>query len=117
MNTVLETRVSQAFGASNLKQCGIYLNRGRIVLLGLLLPLMLILLYTEKFLLMLNQDPSVSKLASSYIINLLPGILMMAMFDANRAFLNALNLTIVPTIVQLIGVPLHFFWAYFFVKY
>ena len=41
---------------------------------------------------------------------------MMALFDANRAFLNALNYTFVPTIVQLIGVPLHLAWARYFVR-
>jgi Na+-driven multidrug efflux pump len=41
---------------------------------------------------------------------------MMALFDANRCFLNALNYTFVPTIVQLTGVPLHLAWAYYFVR-
>lgn len=38
------------------------------------------------------------------------------MFDANRVFLNAMHYTFVPTLVQLAGVPLHFFWAYYFVR-
>jgi MATE family multidrug resistance protein len=46
----------------------------------------------------------------------MPGILMMALFDANRVFLNALNYTFVPTLVQMVGVPLHFAWAYYFVR-
>jgi Na+-driven multidrug efflux pump len=40
----------------------------------------------------------------------------MALFDANRCFLNALNYTFVPTVVQLAGVPLHLCWAYYFVR-
>lgn len=116
MNTALETRVAQAFGAGNLRKCGVFLNRGRIVIISMLLPLFGILYFTEEILVMLRQNEEVAKLASNYIITLSPGIFAYALFDANRCFLNALNYTVVPTMVQLLGVPLHFFWAQYFVK-
>lgn len=116
MNTALETRVAQAYGAGNLRQCGIYLNRGRIVLLCLLIPLFCLLSYADVILIMLHQDPAASKQASLYISTLFPGVICFGLFDANRVFLNALNYTYVPTLVQLIGVPLHVAWAFYLVN-
>jgi multidrug resistance protein, MATE family len=44
LNGALETLVSQAYGAGNLGLCGIYLNRGRFVLICTFVPVFLILL-------------------------------------------------------------------------
>jgi MATE family multidrug resistance protein len=42
LNSGLETLVSQAFGAKNFKLCGIYLQRGRIALIILMVPIFFI---------------------------------------------------------------------------
>jgi MATE family multidrug resistance protein len=60
LNMTLETLVSQASGGKNLELCGIYLNRGRVLLTILFLPISGILFNIEPALLALNQDPKVS---------------------------------------------------------
>ena len=47
INSALATFVSQAFGSGNMRKCGIYLNKGRIVTALVFLPLAIILLFCE----------------------------------------------------------------------
>jgi MATE family multidrug resistance protein len=44
LNGALETLVSQSYGSGNLKLCGVYLNRGRFILLCSFVPVAMILL-------------------------------------------------------------------------
>lgn len=60
LNGALETLVSQAYGNRNLKLCGIYLNRGRFMLLLLNIPIVYILCNAEAILLLLKQDVKVA---------------------------------------------------------
>jgi Na+-driven multidrug efflux pump len=46
MNMVLNTQVSQAFGFGDLRMCGIYLNRSRIIQTIIFIPLALLMLQT-----------------------------------------------------------------------
>ena len=57
INYALTTFVSQAFGSGNLRKCGIYLNKGRVVTTLVFIPLALVLLLCEDFLLLIKQDP------------------------------------------------------------
>ena len=43
MNGAMETLVSQSYGSNNLQLCGIYLNRGRFVMVALFVPVLIIL--------------------------------------------------------------------------
>ena len=54
LNGALETLVSQAYGAKNYDQCGVYLNRGRIVLLITFSLVFIILSHTEVILVAIN---------------------------------------------------------------
>lgn len=54
LNGALETLVSQAYGAKNYDQCGVYLNRGRIVLLITFTLVFVILSHTEVILVAIN---------------------------------------------------------------
>jgi Na+-driven multidrug efflux pump len=60
MSTALETLVSQAYGANHPKLCGGHLNRMRLILFILFIPICLVLTQSEKMLLFLGQDPQVS---------------------------------------------------------
>jgi Na+-driven multidrug efflux pump len=43
MNGALDTLVAQAYGVGDLYMCGVYLNRGRFILLCAFIPLVMIL--------------------------------------------------------------------------
>ena len=52
LNGALETLVTQAYGARELDLCGVYLNRSRLVFTIFFIPCAVILLFTEKILVM-----------------------------------------------------------------
>ena len=59
-NGALETLVSQAYGSGNLKMCGVYLNRGRFILIAAFIPVIFILHHTEQILIFIGQNPVVA---------------------------------------------------------
>ena len=65
MNMAQDMLTSQAFGAGNLRLCGLYLNRGILILLAVFIPLALIpAIFAEKMFLACGQDPEVSRLTT-----------------------------------------------------
>ena len=60
LNGALETLVAQAYGAKNLHLCGIYLNRGRFVLLMFFIPVTVVLFQTHTIMLLIGQNEEVS---------------------------------------------------------
>lgn len=89
LNKTLDTFVSQSFGANSYELCGVYLNRGRLVNTVLMLPISLIFINCERILILLKQDPEISRIASKVCCMMIPGIWAMSMFDATRRFLCA----------------------------
>jgi len=98
LNGALETLVSQAYGNRNLKLCGIYLNRGRFMLLLLNIPIVYILCNAEAILLLLNQNTKVAHEAQRYIYSYIPALVLNGLNDSQRRFLNMVELTRIPLI-------------------
>jgi multidrug resistance protein, MATE family len=62
-NMTLNTVVSQAFGFGDYRMCGIYLNRARIIVSIIYVPLSLFLLQTERIFILVGFDRSASHYA------------------------------------------------------
>ena len=56
LNTTIVTLVSQTLGQGNMRLCGIYLNRGRIVCLLACIPVIILMLLSETFFLAIKTD-------------------------------------------------------------
>ena len=54
LNGGIATLAAQAYGAKNLRKCGIYLNRGRLIVLIAFAPMAVALLNCENFLILIN---------------------------------------------------------------
>ena len=50
LNSALDTFISNAVGADNIELCGIYLNRGRFILVIVYLPLTIAMMNVEQIL-------------------------------------------------------------------
>jgi MATE family multidrug resistance protein len=61
MNTSLETLVSQAYGAKRYDLCLVYLQRARVIMCMIFVPVSIIMLASGKILIALKQDPDVVK--------------------------------------------------------
>jgi len=67
LNSGQETLTSQAYGSGNFRLCGVYLNRGALVLIAFFIPLTLPGVFAERLFLALGQNPDVARLAQDYI--------------------------------------------------
>ena len=87
MNGSLDTLVSQAFGAKDIRLCGVYLNRGRWVVTIIFIPIFGMFLISGTILKAFGQNEQVANQAQNYILSYSPGIYLMALFDLQRRFL------------------------------
>ena len=110
LNCSQETLVSQAFGAGNIINCGVYLNRGTISIIIAWLLVCIVFLQCESILIFFGQDPIVSSYTQTYINYQLPAILIYGLSDLNRKFLNSFRKNIIPLISFTIAVSIHPFW-------
>ena len=77
----LDTLISHAAGAGKIRQCGVYLNRARVITLGLFVPISAMLLQTDSILQVLGQDADTSSYCQQYITVFLPGLLIAGLSD------------------------------------
>lgn len=88
LNSGLETLVSQAYGAKNMHLCGVYLQRGRICLTMLFIPILIVFAFSGTILKSLGQNPLVAESAQLYILSSIAGIYLMGLHDLQRKFLT-----------------------------
>ena len=74
LNGALEYYVSNSFGMKHYKECGQWLNRGKLVATIALLPVFFVFFNAEPILLKLGQDPEISHFACQYLRLVMPGI-------------------------------------------
>lgn len=86
-NIAQETLTSQAFGAGELYRCGALHNRGRTILLAVMIPIALVFFFSETIFLLIGQDPQVSRYAGQYACSQIVGALFFAQFDLTKRFL------------------------------
>jgi MATE family multidrug resistance protein len=89
--------------------------RGRFVVSLLLIPIIVIFALSDKILIGIHQDPTISKIAQVYVCVMLPGCWAMSQFDAARKYLIAQQKQNLPVYVQIVTTVFHFIWCYLFI--
>ena len=108
LNCAQETLTSQAFGAGNLRLCGVYLNRGCFILIVFFVVFAIMpAFFAEKILVAIGQDPQVSALAHTQIWYGLPAIFCFGQYDLYKRWLACQRITFVPLIAMIIATILH----------
>ncbi|CDW80969.1 na+-driven multidrug efflux pump [Stylonychia lemnae] len=116
-NTILTTLVSQSYGQQNLRLCGTYLNRGRIVTTIAFIPVTIMMLNAKYFFQLTGVQKETSEQAQLYIWYMLPGIYLSVQFDLLRVCVNSFGRTYISMYVQMFACILHYFWSYLFIDY
>ena len=57
MLKAMDTLISQAKGAGNIELCGVYLNKSRMIMTFLMIPLVIMSFYVEKFYNLIGMNP------------------------------------------------------------
>lgn len=115
LNGALQTLVSQSFGAGKIRECGVILNRGRIIALLAFIPIVIILCLCEPFMLAVGMDAEASEYAATYTYFLIPAMFFHSQFDATRQYLNSQNKAQMVMYTMIVTSTLHFVWCELFV--
>ena len=111
LNSALESLISQAYGFGKYRVCGMYLNKGRVIVTTVLIPIALIFFASDSILIAIGQDEEISRISRIYVTCTLPGVWAMTQFDAIRKFLIAQRKSTIPFYTQVITSLLHFVWC------
>jgi len=89
LNGAIDTLVSQYFGAKDYTSCNRIYNKARIINTVIFVPISLILIFSDKLLILLDQDPEVAVITQRFVTYQLPGLYSITMYDTLRRFLQA----------------------------
>lgn len=103
----MEPLCSQAFGAQRPKLLSTTLHRSVIFLLLSSLPIFLLWLNVSRILLSLNQDPTITRMAHTYLLFSLPDLVTNSFLHPIRIYLRAQGITVPVTLASLAGTILH----------
>jgi multidrug resistance protein, MATE family len=88
LNSAQETLTSQAFGAGNLRLCGVYLNRGHFILLTAFVPLAIMpWFFAERIFLALGQDADVARMTKDQVLYMLPSSFFYCNYDLQKRWM------------------------------
>ncbi|XP_061638995.1 multidrug and toxin extrusion protein 1-like isoform X1 [Phyllopteryx taeniolatus] len=88
LGITLDTLVAQTFGGRNLLRVGVILQRGIIILLLFCLPCCGLLLNAQTLLLLMGQDPEVTRIAQLYITAFIPAIPAVFLYQLQVSYLQ-----------------------------
>ncbi|PSS16174.1 Protein DETOXIFICATION like [Actinidia chinensis var. chinensis] len=98
LSGALETLCGQGYGAKLYRMLGIYLQASCIISLLFSIIISIIWLYSEPILILLHQNPQISKSAALYLKFLIPGIFAYGFLQNILRFLQTQNI-IVPLVI------------------
>ncbi len=87
LNGTIESFVSWSYGQGEYKMCGTHLNRARVIVTIIMIPVMICFLFMEKILVALQQDPEIASIARDYCVWTIPGWFSLVQFDCTKRFL------------------------------
>ncbi|XP_066189573.1 multidrug and toxin extrusion protein 2-like [Sylvia atricapilla] len=93
-----DTLMTQTYGSKNLKQVGTILQRGILILLLFCFPCWALFINTERILLLIRQDPDVSRLTQLYVMIFIPALPAAFLYQLLTRYLQSQEI-IMPQVV------------------
>jgi MATE family multidrug resistance protein len=116
MATALDTLCSQAFtGSSDPHALGKHLQRAIVIQALLSIPITLLWCYTEPLLLLLGQDPDISRLSGTFALYMIPGLFPYLCSQSIQKYLQAQGIMKAGMWIMVIASPVNAFLQYFLV--
>lgn len=107
LSGALETLCGQGFGAKIYKMLGIYLQASCIISICFSVIISIIWVYTEPILVLLHQDPQISKTAALYIKYLIPGLFAYGLLNNILRFLQTQSVVMPLVVCSVIPMLIH----------
>ncbi|KAM1758613.1 hypothetical protein EV1_007740 [Malus domestica] len=111
LSGALETLCGQGFGAKLYKMLGIYLQASCIISFFFCFIISIIWFYTEPILILLYQDPQISKSAAVFMKFLIPGLFAYGFLQNILRFIQT-QFVVLPLLFSLVPVVIHVGIAY-----
>ncbi|XP_023768324.1 protein DETOXIFICATION 18 [Lactuca sativa] len=107
LSGALETLCGQGFGAKIYRMLGIYLQSSCLISIFFSILISILWFFTEPILILLQQDPQISKIAALYIKYLVPGLFAYGVLNNILRFLQTQSVVTPLVICSLIPLILH----------
>ncbi|NXB03047.1 S47A2 protein, partial [Cnemophilus loriae] len=88
LTSACDTLISQTYGSKNLLRVGVILQRATIIILLCCFPCCAILLNVEQLMLLMQQDPEVSRLTQHYVNAFLPALPVVFLYNLETRYLQ-----------------------------
>ncbi|OMO93603.1 Multi antimicrobial extrusion protein [Corchorus capsularis] len=108
LSGALETLCGQGFGAKLYRMLGIYLQASCIISFLFSVITSILWLYTEPILVLLHQDPKISKTAALYLKYLIPGLFAYGFVQNILRFLQTQSIVTPLVLLSVIPLGIHF---------
>ena len=72
------------------KSCGAHVNRARLIITLILLPVWISFFWIDTILISLDQDPEIALMARNYVVWSIPGVFFLIQFDCTKRWLQSL---------------------------
>ncbi|MBA0783643.1 hypothetical protein Gotri_001327 [Gossypium trilobum] len=108
LSGALETLCGQGFGAKMYKMLGIYLQASCIISFFFSIIISVLWSFTEPILVLLHQDPEISRAAAVYIKYLIPGLFAYGFLQNILRFLQTQSVVIPLVVFSVVPLGIHF---------
>ncbi|XP_008936256.1 PREDICTED: multidrug and toxin extrusion protein 1-like, partial [Merops nubicus] len=88
LSSACDTLISQTYGSKNLLRVGVILQRATLILLLCCFPCCAILINIEQLLLLMHQDPEVSRLTQRYVMAFVPALPAVFLYNLETRYLQ-----------------------------
>ncbi|XP_072834695.2 multidrug and toxin extrusion protein 2 isoform X1 [Pogona vitticeps] len=88
LSSACDTLISQTYGGKNMKRVGVILQRGILILLLFCFPCWAVFINTEQLLLLIRQDPDVSRLTQVYVMIFIPALPAAFIYQVETRYLQ-----------------------------
>ncbi|KAI3708373.1 hypothetical protein L2E82_37541 [Cichorium intybus] len=116
LSGALETLCGQGFGAQIYRMLGIYLQSSCLISIFFSILISIIWFFTKPILILLRQDPEISKMAALYIKYLVPGLFAYGLLQNILRFLQTQSIVAPLVLFSLIPLILHIGITYALVR-
>ncbi|ELU04317.1 hypothetical protein CAPTEDRAFT_117071 [Capitella teleta] len=114
MATACDTYFAQAFGNGQLLFIGVLLQRALAIHLLLLLILCVLYVNMEQALLLIGQDPEVSRLTAEYLLLSIPGLFFLFMYTILKKYITCQNYVVITVVIGFFGLGVNALLQYIF---
>ncbi|NXD41402.1 S47A1 protein, partial [Copsychus sechellarum] len=88
LTSACDTLISQTYGSKNLLRVGVILQRATIIILLCCFPCCALLINVEQLMLVMQQDPEVSRLTQHYVNAFLPALPVVFLYNLETRYLQ-----------------------------